>query len=278
MGPLIAITPIWWRKLDLNNAFLHGFLEQDVYMDPPEGFLGVFVGQRCSSDFTALLVYVDDILLTGSSSSILDSVKSYLDRLFTIKDLGSAKYFVGLELARSSHGLHTESKYLQDILADTSMLDAKPAYTPLPLGLKLVLDDGSSLHDPNRFWQLTKKQATVSRSSADAEFWSIASTVCELLWISYVLHGLHVSVPLPISFWCDNNAALHITANPVFHERTKHLYIDCHIVRDQFKLGFISPSHIRGSYQVVDLFTKSLPAPIFGHFLYKLGLASSTPS
>ncbi|KAL2228814.1 UNVERIFIED_CONTAM: Retrovirus-related Pol polyprotein from transposon RE1 [Sesamum indicum] len=174
-------------QLDVNNAFLHGFLEEDVYMDPPESLLGVPFGQvrklqrslyglkqasrqwnlelttqllafsfhqssyeqcrfiyRTSSDFTALLVYVDDILLTGFSSSALNSVKSYLDCLFTIKDLSTTKYFLGLELTRSSHGL-------QDILANTSMLDAKPASTPLPPGLKLVLADGSLLLDPNRF-------------------------------------------------------------------------------------------------------------------------------
>ncbi|KAL0353607.1 UNVERIFIED_CONTAM: Retrovirus-related Pol polyprotein from transposon RE2 [Sesamum angustifolium] len=67
----------------------------------------------------------------------------------------------------------------------------------------------------------TKKQATVSRSSAEAEYRSMASTVCELLWITYLLCDFGVSVSLPIPFWCDNQAALHITANPVFHERTK---------------------------------------------------------
>ncbi|KAK4393893.1 Retrovirus-related Pol polyprotein from transposon RE1 [Sesamum angolense] len=86
------------------------------------------------SEFTALLVYVDDILLTGNSESALHAVRDYLDDLFTIKDLGQAKYFLGLELARSSHGLQvSQHKYLQDILADTSMLAAKPASTPFPL-------------------------------------------------------------------------------------------------------------------------------------------------
>ncbi|KAK4387418.1 Retrovirus-related Pol polyprotein from transposon RE2 [Sesamum angolense] len=80
----------------------------------------------------------------------------------------------------------------------------------------------------------TKKQATVSRSSAEAEYRSMGSTVCELLWISYILRELQVDLQLPIPLWCDNKAALHITANPVFHERTKHLDIDCHLVRDQF--------------------------------------------
>ncbi|KAL0325417.1 UNVERIFIED_CONTAM: Retrovirus-related Pol polyprotein from transposon TNT 1-94 [Sesamum radiatum] len=118
----------------------------------------------------------------------------------------------------------------------------------------------------------------VSRSSAEAEYRSMASTVCELLWLSYLLRDFCIPVQQPIPFWCDNKTALHITANSIFHERTKHLDIDCHFVCDQFKLGFISPSHISGSDQPTDLFTKALHAPVFSRLLSKLGLGSQVPS
>ena len=103
----------------------------------------------------------------------------------------------------------------------------------------------------------TKKQATVSRFLAEAKYRKLASTVSELLWISYILRDFGIFVPLPISVWCDNQVTLHIVANPVFHERTKHLEIDYHLVRDQFKLGL----HIPSWHQVADLFTKALAAP-----------------
>ena len=72
----------------------------------------------------------------------------------------------------------------------------------------------------------TKKQATISRSSTEADYRSLAFTVCELLWISYILRDFDITVSLPILISCDNQAALHIVANPIFHERTKHLDID----------------------------------------------------
>ncbi|KAL0299892.1 UNVERIFIED_CONTAM: hypothetical protein Sangu_3149800 [Sesamum angustifolium] len=122
----------------------------------------------------------------------------------------------------------------------------------------------------------TKKQATVSRSFAEAEYRSMGSTVCELLRISYLLHEFQIDLQLPIPFWCDNKAALHITTNPVFHERTRYLDIDCHLVRDQFKLGFIFPAHVPGSQQLADLFTKAVSVNDVARLIGKLGLVVSS--
>ncbi|KAL0288552.1 UNVERIFIED_CONTAM: Retrovirus-related Pol polyprotein from transposon RE1 [Sesamum angustifolium] len=85
----------------------------------------------------------------------------------------------------------------------------------------------------------TKKQLVVSRSTAEAEYRSMAAAVCKLRWFSYLLIDSGVNVRTPISFYCDNKAALHSMANPVFHEQTKHIEIDCHIVRDAYKEGLV---------------------------------------
>lgn len=76
-------------------------------------------------------------------------------------------------------------------------------------------------------WE-TKKQITVSRSSAEAEYRAVATLTAELQWLRYLFQDLGVLSNSPIAFYCDNQAALHIANNHVFHERTKHLEIDCH--------------------------------------------------
>lgn len=118
----------------------------------------------------------------------------------------------------------------------------------------------------------TKKQPTVSRSSTKAEYRAMASTTCELQWISYLLNDLQVTMKLPITLFCDSKSVIQITENPVFHERTKHLDIDCHVVRDRFKAGFLTPTHVSSKDQLADLFTKSLIPTVFRYLCSKLGI------
>ena len=69
----------------------------------------------------------------------------------------------------------------------------------------------------------------------------MATTACVLQWCAFILQDFDVFVPLPIPLWCDNQAALHITHKLVFHEMTKHLEIDCHLVREKFHYGLLFP-------------------------------------
>lgn len=117
-----------------------------------------------------------------------------------------------------------------------------------------------------------KKQTTISASSAEAEYRALGSTVRELQWLSYLLQDFHITVPLLIPSYCDNMAALHITKNLVFHEQTKHLEIDCHIVRNLFLRGFVLPSHISTTSKLADLFTKALFAASARSFQSKMSL------
>ncbi|KAL9411863.1 hypothetical protein AB3S75_045461 [Citrus x aurantiifolia] len=100
----------------------------------------------------------------------------------------------------------------------------------------------------------------------------MAFTYCELTWLKALLKSLGVSHSLPTRLYCDSQARLHIAVNPVFHERTKHIEIDCHYVRDQIHAGHIIASHVRTSEQLADIFTKPLGRHQFENILRKLGI------
>ena len=79
----------------------------------------------------------------------------------------------------------------------------------------------------------SKKQHVVARSNAEAEYRSIALATCELIWLKQLLQELRFGKDGQITLVCDNQAALHIASNPIFHERTKNIEVDCHFIREK---------------------------------------------
>ncbi|CAN6713480.1 unnamed protein product [Malus baccata var. baccata] len=117
----------------------------------------------------------------------------------------------------------------------------------------------------------SKKQSVVAYSSAEAEYRAMASTACELIWLKSLLFDLGFHSKEPISMFCDNQVAMHIASNPVFHERTKHIEVDCHYVRAQVQANIINTHYTRNHDQLADIFTKPLPTVQFMRNLSKLG-------
>ena len=118
----------------------------------------------------------------------------------------------------------------------------------------------------------SKKQQTVSRSSAEAEYRSMASAVAEVTWLIGLFNELNVSIQMPIKVWSDSKSAIQLAANPVFHERTKHIEINCHFIRDKVKTGLIQTEYVHTHQQVADLLTKGLSQAQHFHLLGKLGV------
>jgi hypothetical protein len=176
----VAVQSEWdIRQLDVSNAFLHGNLLEEVYMEQPQGFAakgqpdlvcklhkaiyGLKQAPRawftrlsnflldlgftaslvdtslfiyiCGSIQIYMLVYVDDIIITGTHSSVISSLIVKLQCEFPVKDLGPLNFFLGIQVTRTSHGLHLcQSKYIFDLLCRTHMEHAKPARSPCSSG------------------------------------------------------------------------------------------------------------------------------------------------
>ncbi|WRX14580.1 Reverse transcriptase [Theobroma cacao] len=387
MRTLLAITVIrQWHlsQLDINNAFLNGDLGEIVYMDIPQRYkpqgeypknsklsrsdYALFTKATDHGEFLALLVYVDDILITSSSVNLADAVKFFLQSKFKLKDLGSLKYFLGLKVARSDARIIVcQRKYTLDLLHDYRLLDAKPVSTPIDYNHKLVKNDGnlvltdctqyrqlvgkliyltftrpditysvqvlsqfmdkptighmqvaykvlkylknalgqgilfsskSALHliafidsdwvscrDTRRLvigfglllgdslisWRF-KKQAMVVRSSTKAEYRAMVAGTCEIIWLLVLLRDFGIHRTKAVDLFCENQSTLHICKNPTFHERTKHIKIDCHFTRDKVQQKVILPQHISTINQDVDLFPKALPLAQFYGLLSKLSI------
>lgn len=117
-----------------------------------------------------------------------------------------------------------------------------------------------------------KKQHTVARSSSEAEYRALSFASCELQWPLYLLKDLRVQCNKLLVLFCDNQSAIHIAGNPVFHERTKHLEIDCHFVREKLQQNIFKLLPVKSQSQLADFFTKPLPPKNFHSFLPKLNM------
>lgn len=112
----------------------------------------------------------------------------------------------------------------------------------------------------------------MARSSAEAEFRAVAQGICELLWLKLLLRELKIADIQPMKLYCDNKAAIDISHNPVHHDRTKHVEVDRHFIKEKIEEGVISMTYVPTSQQTTDLLTKGLVKPVFEKLVDKLGM------
>jgi hypothetical protein len=114
----------------------------------------------------------------------------------------------------------------------------------------------------------------VSRSSTEAEYKALANATTELIWVEALIRELGVSLKDRPCLWCDNLGATYLSANPIFHARTKHIEIDYHFVRERVASKLLDIKYISNKDQVADGFTKSLPVNLLDEFRRNLNLTT----
>lgn len=319
-----------------------------------------------SGKIVILIVYVDDIVITGNDDDGIAFLKKMLARSFEVKDLGFLHYFLGIEVAYGSQGIYlSQRKYVLDLLAETGMLNCRPATTPIEQNHRILADSGDPV-DKHQYQRLvgrliylshtrpdiayavslvsrfmrdprsshldvvhrilrylkgcpgrgilfsnhghlkiegftdadwagclddrrstsgycvfvggnlvswrSKKQSVVARSTAEAEFRSMASGLCELMWLRILLSELRLFDGGPLQLFCDNQAVIKLIHNPVQHDRTKHIEIDRHFIREKLDEGLLQVGFVRSENQLADVLTKGVSVVSFEKLCSKMGL------
>ena len=152
----------WFSKFS-NTLLQHGFVQ-------PKADYSLFI-KKDGRLFIALLVYVDDILIGSNDPKAVEDLKVYLGKHFKLKDLGSLKYFLVLEVARSQKGISLcLRKYALEIVHNAGMLGCKPTRTSMEASLKLSKDDGELLHDAGMYKRLIGRLSFLTITRPDITY------------------------------------------------------------------------------------------------------------
>ncbi|KAK1626538.1 hypothetical protein QYE76_000853 [Lolium multiflorum] len=234
-----------------------------------------------TADTAYLLLYVDDIIVTASSTSFLEGLLVRLHSEFAMTHLGDLHYFLGLPSHACSAHVSLGSRETCSAFGVTGvwppapcLLVDRPTYSdadwagcpdsPAP---PPTASTGDSLIS----WS-SKRQTTVSLSYAEAEYRAVAHAVAECCWLRQLLQELHRPLSSATVVYCDNVSGIYMSSNPVQHKRTKHIEIDIHFVREKVSLGEVCVLHVPSSHQFADVMTKGLPSQLFLNFRSSLNV------
>ncbi|GJU25549.1 ribonuclease H-like domain-containing protein [Tanacetum coccineum] len=240
--------------------------------------------------FIAILVNVDDIVVTRNNEHEIDKFKKFSSSRVMIKNLGLWKYFLGIEF-ESTYACSSFQSHFTAAVRVLRYLKNAPGigvhfYKGKSLSLHAYSDADWAKCPKTRksvsvfclylcnnlvLWK-SKKQAIIFRSSVESEYICLASTTCELIWVVKILKDLEVDGLLLAYLYCDSNSAIFIAVNPVFHEKTKLFEIDIHLVREKVSSGVVkvmkvASTNIAGSSGSIVV---SLPCNITFDVIYVL--------
>ena len=112
----------------------------------------------------------------------------------------------------------------------------------------------------------------VARSSAESKFKAITQGLCELLWLKIVLDDLRIKWDDLMKLYCDNKSAINIPHNPIQHDKTNHIEVDTHFIKEKLEQGVLCMSYVPSKHQLTNILTKGLNSSMFHDLIFKLGI------
>ncbi|KAH9763595.1 hypothetical protein KPL70_001222 [Citrus sinensis] len=316
-----AISDMELEQMNVKTAFLHGNLEEQLLIKQPEDQGGAIY----------LLLYVDDMLIASKHKSEVEKLKNLLKSEFEMKDLGSAKRILGMEIFinRAAGTLFlSQEKYIKKVLERFDMHNSKPVLTPLGSQFKLLVaqlteaekaqmdgipyaqavgslmyamvctrpDIAFAVSVISRFlsyynkthWGAVKWIMRYHRGSSTYGllYGKSRNGVSEIVGyvdsdfvgdldkrksISGYMFMLNMCIKT-VQVFCDNQSALQLIKNPVFHERTKHIDVKLQFIREEAAKGTVSMSKIHTDMNPADALTKVLPTAKFEFCVNLMGV------
>ncbi|GJT23053.1 retrovirus-related pol polyprotein from transposon TNT 1-94 [Tanacetum coccineum] len=257
-------------------------------------------------EYIYLLLYVDDMLIACKSKSEIGSTKSLLKKEFNMKELGEAKKILDMEIVRDwSRKILwvSQSGYVSKILNNFRIDNGKSVQMPLGGHFKLSLKDYpvrdcdvermSKVPYANAVGNLmylmvctrpyiayagcviswkAALQHVVALSTREAEYMSLTEAVKEAIWLRGLLEEMGVKLNT-VAVNCDNQDAIHLSRNHVFHEMTKHINVRYHFIREVLKAKTVKVLNVGTEHNVADALTKVVPRRKLQHCLELLSVS-----
>eukprot|EP00253_Pinus_taeda_P029057 PITA_29057 len=303
-------------QIVVKSAFLNGDLEEEVYMEQPDGFI-LRNDPKLVCRLKKALYGLKQAPRACNEEVMSQNFALVMHKEFEMSLLGELTYFLGLQIQQNKDGIFlSQTKYLKQILKKYGMEDSKPVCTPMVTGCNLRSNDESTtIHQPTyrsmigsllyltgtrpdimhavgiigRFQENPKEDTFrqlrefsnifkehKTMAYAEAKYVVVASCCTQLLWMMQTLQDFQITCTPPTSIFCDNTSAISVSKNPIMHSKTKHIPIKYHFLREQVLEQKVKLEYVPSKDQVAVILTKPLPRETFEYLKQKLGVVDAS--
>ncbi|GJX19059.1 retrovirus-related pol polyprotein from transposon TNT 1-94 [Tanacetum coccineum] len=271
------------EQLHVKTLFLHGNLEEEIYMLQPEGFkqkgkenlvcrlnkslYGLKQAPRFgNNDFIILLLYVEDMLVADPNKDRSNKLKAQLAKEFEMKDLGPANKILRIPSNEKQRMEMSQVPYASPVGTVKRIL----RYIKGTSDVALCFGDSDLIVKG----YVDSDYAFVAMSTTEAEYVAAAQASKEVVWLKMLLEELGLAQE-KITLFCDNQSALYLLRNPTFHSKTKHIRVQYHFVREKVEDGTVDMRKMHTDDNVANYLTKAIKCDKFIWCRSSCGLAKT---